>query len=66
MTYSKTAEEREIETIVLQLADRLLDVREGSAAEKMILRQLDGIRHSSEVAALIMEEYDAGSTRNWG
>ena len=63
---SKTAEEIELEDIILQLDARLQDVREGSAAYKMILRQLDGIRHGSELGGLLMEEYDAGSISHWG
>ncbi len=28
----------------------------------MILRQMDGIRHGSELGGLLMEEYDIGAT----
>ncbi|MBR0827046.1 hypothetical protein JQ596_16010 [Bradyrhizobium manausense] len=56
----KTDEEIELEEIVRQLADRLEAAREGSAAQKMIQRQLDGIRRGSELGGLLMEEYDNG------
>ena len=58
----KTAEELELEEVVRQLADRLDHAREGSAEYKMILRQMDGIRHGSELGGLLMEEYDIGAT----
>jgi hypothetical protein len=53
----KTAEEIELEDIIWQLDHRLRKAREGSAAQKVILRQLDGIRHGSELGGLLMEEY---------
>jgi hypothetical protein len=62
----KTDDEIELEEIITQLDARLREVREGSAAHKMILRQLDGIRHGSELGGLLMEEYDAGSISHWG
>ena len=54
--------ELELEEVVRQLADRLDHAREGSAEYKMILRQMDGIRHGSELGGLLMEEYDIGAT----
>ncbi len=56
----KTAEELELEQVVRRLAYRLRDAEEDSAEQRMILRQMDGIRHGSELGGLIMEEYDMG------
>jgi hypothetical protein len=61
----KTVEEIELEEIIRQLADRLRFAREGSAAYRMILRQMDGIRHGSELGGLLMEEYDIGGINHW-
>jgi hypothetical protein len=61
----KTAEEIELEEIITQLDARLREVREDSAAHKMILRQLDGIRHGSELGGLLMEEYDMSGGAHW-
>jgi hypothetical protein len=54
----KTDAEIELEEAVRQLAYRLRRAREGSAEYKMIVRQMDGIRHGSELGGLLMEEYD--------
>jgi hypothetical protein len=59
----KTDEEHELEAIVARLAYQLEDAREGSAEYKMIERQMDGIRHGSELGGLLMEEYDIGGLR---
>jgi hypothetical protein len=59
----KTAEEIELEDIIRQLAYRLLDAREDSAEYKMILRQMEGIHHGSELGSRIIEEYDIGGIR---
>ena len=61
----KTDDEIELEGVLRQLACRLRDAREGSAAYKMIVRQMDGIRHGSELGSLLMEEYDIGGMA-WG
>ncbi|MGY8667070.1 hypothetical protein Q3C01_32590 [Bradyrhizobium sp. UFLA05-109] len=64
----KTAEEVELEDIIRELAYRLEDAREGSAEYTMILRQMEGIRHGSELGGLLMEEYDIGglmAVRHW-
>jgi len=47
----RTAEEMELGDILRRLAYRLEEVREDSAEYKMILRQLEGIRRRSELAA---------------
>jgi len=62
----KTDEEIELEEILIQLDRRLQAAREGSAEHQMILRQMEGIRHGSELGGLLMEEYDSGSVSNWG
>jgi len=41
-----------------RLVYRLDDAREGSAEHKMIIRQLVGVRDSSELAGLIIEEFE--------
>jgi hypothetical protein len=62
----KTDEEIELEEILIQLDRRLQAAREGSAEHRMILRQMEGIRHGSELGGLLMEEHDSGSMSNWG
>jgi len=52
--------ERELQDIIRRLAYDLLDARDGSAEYRMIERQLDGIRHGSELGYLLMQEYDMG------
>jgi hypothetical protein len=59
----KTPEQLELEAILTRLIYRLEEVREGSAEHKMIERQLEGIRHGSELGGLLMEEYDIGGLR---
>jgi hypothetical protein len=64
----KTADELELEAIVRDLAERLHVAREDSAEQRMILRQMDGIRQHSELGILLMEEYDIGglgAVRHW-
>ncbi|MBR0719212.1 hypothetical protein [Bradyrhizobium liaoningense] len=61
----KTAEEIEPEDIIRQLADRLEQAREGGAEHRMILRQMNGIRHDSELGSLLIEEYDIGAINYW-
>src|SRR3954466_7379494 len=56
----KTAEELVLEKIIRDLVERLQDVGEGSAEQKMIERQLEGIRRGSQLGGLLMEEYDMG------
>lgn len=48
--------EPELETIVRDLVDRYLAARPGSAEERMIARQLNGLR-AQEMAGLIIEEH---------
>jgi hypothetical protein len=48
----------ELEAIIQRLVYRLDDAREGSAEHKMIIRQLVGVRDSSELAGLIIEEFE--------
>jgi hypothetical protein len=60
---AKTAEELELEAIIRRLVDRLQEVREDSAEQRMIERQLEGIRRGSELGGLLMEEYDIGGVR---
>jgi AAA+ ATPase superfamily predicted ATPase len=55
----KTADELALEDVVRRLVYRLQEAREDSAAERMVLRQLEGIRRGSELGALLMQEYDA-------
>ena len=58
----KTAEEIELEDIIIsQLAYRFRNARVDSAEEKMILRQMDGIRRGSQLGRLLMEELDMDS-----
>jgi hypothetical protein len=57
----KTAEEIELEGIIQRLVDRLDEVREDSAEHRMILRQLVGIRKTSQLGHLIIEEYEMGA-----
>jgi hypothetical protein len=54
----KSAYERELEEVVRRLAYRLLEAREDSAEYRMIERQMEGIRHGSELGGLLMQEYD--------
>ena len=49
----KTDEEIELEEILIQLDRRLQAAREGSAEHQMILRQMEGIRHGSELGGLL-------------
>ena len=55
----KTAEDLELEEIVSRLAYQMRQADEDSAEYKMIVRQLEGIRHGSELGGLLMEEVDA-------
>jgi hypothetical protein len=48
------ADELELEATIKRLIDRLDDAREGSA--DMIERQLEGVRKSSELGRLIMDD----------
>lgn len=59
----KTDEELALEKIIRDLVERLQDVREDSAEQKMIERQLEGIRRGSELGGLLMQEYDMGGIR---
>ena len=64
----KSAEEIELERIVKRLAYQLHAAKEDSAEQQMILRQMEGIRHGSELGGLLMEEYDMGglsSVNHW-
>ncbi|QHO72080.1 hypothetical protein ACH79_05075 [Bradyrhizobium sp. CCBAU 051011] len=54
----KSAEELELEGIVYRLVHQLYAAREDSAEYKMIKRQLEGIRHGSELGGLLMQEVD--------
>jgi hypothetical protein len=49
--------EQELENPVERLVERLHTDREGSAAWRMVVRQLDGLRDHSQLAEQIMEEY---------
>ena len=57
---------RQLEKLLAQVIERRDAAREDSAKHKMILRQMEGIRHGSELGGLLMEEYDSGSVSNWG
>jgi hypothetical protein len=64
----KTDEEIALEAIIRDLVERLYVAREDSAEQRFIERQLDGIRHGSELGGLLMEEYDMGgisAVRHW-
>jgi hypothetical protein len=50
--------ELELENTIWRLIALLDAAREGSAEHRMILRQLAGVRNSSQLAGLIMEEYE--------
>ena len=54
----KSDEEIKLEEVVSDLAYRLRRASEGSAEYRMIVRQMEGIRHGSELGGLILEEYD--------
>jgi hypothetical protein len=56
----KSAEELELEDIIRRLIYRLYDADEDSAEQRMILRQLEGIRRGSELGGLLMQEVDMG------
>ena len=56
--YEPTAEEQELEQTIKRLAERLDDTREGSAEHTFVLRQLKGVRGSSELALMVCEEYN--------
>ena len=54
--YVPTPEDDELEAIG-SLFHRMNAAREGSAEHRMIVRQLIGLRKSSEIACLIFEEF---------
>jgi hypothetical protein len=54
--YVPTRKDDELEATIGQLFHRMNDARESSAEHKMIVRQLTGVRKSSEIASLIFEE----------
>jgi hypothetical protein len=56
----KSAEELELEEIIKRLAHQLYEADEDSAEYRMIERQMEGIRHGSELGGLLMQEYDMG------
>ena len=56
------ADELELKATIKRMINRLDDAREGSAEHRMIERQLEGVRKSSELGSLIMEEYDLSGT----
>jgi hypothetical protein len=49
--------ERELGTLISELVHRYIQARDGSAEQRMVLRQLGGLRRTSEVAGLIIEEH---------
>jgi hypothetical protein len=59
----KTDDERQLEAAITDLVERLEAVEEGSAEQKAIERQLDGIRHGSELGGLLMQEVDRDGIR---
>jgi hypothetical protein len=64
----KTDEELELEAIIRDLVERLHAAPCDSAEEQFIERQLDGMRRHSQLAGLLMEEYDMGgisAVRHW-
>jgi len=65
-TYSpdipKTSEELELIEITRRLADGLRVAAEDSAEQKMIRRQLEGIRRGSEFGGILMDEVDCTGT----
>jgi hypothetical protein len=54
--------ERQVKVTIQTLVERLREAREGSAEHRMIERQLEGVRNESELARLIMEEYEISGT----
>ncbi|HZD62101.1 MAG TPA: hypothetical protein VE200_04825 [Xanthobacteraceae bacterium] len=50
--------EKELERVIETLTERLAVAREGSAAHRMVVRQLEGVRNSSQLAEQILEEHD--------
>jgi hypothetical protein len=50
--------EVELEQVIERLTDRLAAAREGSAEWRMVVRQLEGVRNSGQLAEQILEEYD--------
>lgn len=49
--------EKQLEHTIERLTERLDAAREGSAAWRMVVRQLDGLRDRSQLAEQIMEEH---------
>jgi hypothetical protein len=61
----QTAEELALVETARRLADRLRDVATDSAEEKMLWRQLEGLRREGELGALLLDEIrNTGSV--WG
>ena len=50
--------DEELEATIRRLVDRLNAAREGSAEYRMIVRQLVGIRKTSELGGLIIEGHE--------
>ena len=50
--------EQQLEDVISELAYRRKHAREDSAEQKMIERQMAGIRREGYLAARILEEYD--------
>jgi hypothetical protein len=63
----KTDEERELECelkdAIMQLHTQFCAVTAGSAEQRMVRRQMNGLRRGSELGGLLMEEYDMSAGR---
>ena len=56
-------EMHELQDTIMQLHARYRAAPADSAEERMIRRQMEGIRRSSELGGLLMDEYDMAAGR---
>jgi uncharacterized protein YpiB (UPF0302 family) len=61
----QSAEELALIEVARRLADRLREAEVDSAEEKMLLRQVDGLRREGELGGLLAEEIGI-SGQVWG
>lgn len=61
----KSAEERELEHILMNLVARRDAATEYSAERRMVERQIDGIRRGSELGGMLVEEVNNGDMPYW-
>ena len=53
--------DEELEAFIHDLIERLGDMPEGSAEQRMIVRQLQGIKATSEFGSLVIEDYETSA-----